>query len=243
MAHLILTFEDLYNEVLKFIGQYKSGSPETGDLADAKFIVNRAYARFVGWTDWTFLYRWDKLLTKDGEWQYELKADFSYLVNDKFFFDADETYAPTESRSPADIITLRSDNEWESWPQNHAIVAGRYDKEAGQRWQVWFYPTADTTYTLWYFYRVMPQKLENTTDVPIGGSEASDAVLQLSLAYAEAYKEEKQDVQSAKVGEILGPLKRLDDRRRPSCLGNMDGLKIALRINKQSVDDIADNID
>jgi len=242
MAQLILTFQDLYNEVLKFIGTYKSGSPETADSDNAKFIVNRAYARLLGWADWTFLYRWDKLLTKDTEWQYELPTSFSCLVNDKFFFDADETFAPTESRSGADIITLRTDNDWSSWPYHHAIVAGRYDKEAGQRWEAWFYPTPDTTYPLWYFYRIMPQKLVETTDFPIGGAEASDAVLQLSLAYAEAYKEEKQDVQNAKVGEVLGPLKRLDDKRRPSCLGGMDGLKRVLRINKQSVDDIADNI-
>ena len=82
MSSLILTFSDLYNESLKYAGQYNGGSPSATALTDAKFIVNRAYLRFLNAHDWTFLRRPDQLTTESGKWVYDLPTDFGMM----FFF-------------------------------------------------------------------------------------------------------------------------------------------------------------
>lgn len=219
MADLSLTFENLYDEVLKFLGTYNSDSPETTDLADAKFIVNRAYARYVSYYDWTFLSQEKTLETVDGTYKYELPTDFSYLIYPKLAFDSDDAYPEVQQRTPGQIKEFRADTVYENAPSYFALQAGSYTKETGQGWEIWFYPTPDTIYHLQYLCKISPQKLVSDADIPIGGADMSDCLLELCLAYAEAYKDERQAVHSQLVNQILGPAKVMDNRRRSSFLG------------------------
>jgi len=221
MADLNLTFENLYDEVLKYVGTYNSDSPGTTDLADAKFVVNRAYARFCSYYDWTFLSQEKTLETIDGVYKYELPSEFSYLIYPKLSFDADDGYIEVQQRTPGQIKQFRADGVYESYPMYFALQAGSYYKETGQGWEMWMYPTPNTKYHLQYLCKINPQKLVGDADIPIGGAEMSDCLLELCLAYAEAYKDERQAIHSQVVNQILMPSKMMDARRRSSNLGNL----------------------
>jgi len=218
---LQLDFSDLYEEVEKYLGTYAAGSASAGDVTDAKFIVNRAYLRLLNAHDWTFLRRYASLITEDGKDVYDLPSDFGYMIEDRFTFSDDDSYIWTESRPLNWLRNRRSSLSWSNYPQYHAVHPGSYTKEAGQRWQVMFYPTPDSAYTLRYVYRAYPEKLVNDTDLPAGGPEASDVLLEACLAYAEAYKDETQAVHESKVQQIIAPLVDIDARRRPKVLGSL----------------------
>jgi len=235
MSDLSLTFEELYEEVEKFLGTYSSGSASATDLADAKFIVNRAYSRYCSYWDWTFLSQERTLEIIDGVYKYELPSDFSYFVGHKFTFDADGSYPDIVERMPLQIKELRSDANYENYPMYYALQAGSYHKSTGQGWEVWFYPIPDSAYTLHYSCKINPQKLVDAGDIPIGGADMSDCLLELCLAYAEQNKDEKMLVHNEVVNSILGPAKVMDSRRRSTQLGNLsDGLRV-LDIDGDSV--------
>jgi len=221
MADLSLTFENLYDEVLKFLGTYNSDSPGTTDLADAKFITNRAYNRFCSYFDWTFLYQEKTLETVSGVYKYPLSSDFSYLVYPKLSFDDDDGYTEIQQRTPGQIKEFRSGAVYNNAPMYFALQAGAYYKETGQGWEIWFYPTPDAVYHLQYLCKINPQKLVEDADIPIGGADMSEVLLELCLAYAEVYKDEVQAVNSQIISQILGPAKIIDNKRRSSYLGNL----------------------
>lgn len=221
MTDLSLTFINLYEEVEKFLGTYNSGSASAAAVTDAKFVVNRAYARYTSYFDWTFLYQERTLETIDGVYKYSLPSDFGYLTYPKFVFDNNDGYSEIHQRTSGQIKNYRSGSVYESVPIYFALQAGTYYKETGQGWDVWFYPTPDTKYHLQYSCKVTPEKLVNDTDIPVGGADMSDCLLQLCLAYAESYKDESQGVNNQTLTQILGPAKTMDNKRRSSHLGTL----------------------
>lgn len=221
MADLSLTFKNLYEEVEKFLGTYNNGSASATAVVDAKFIVNRAYARYTSYYDWTFLYQEKKLETRDGVYKYVLPTDFSYLVYPKLSFDNNDGYVEVQQRTSNQIKQFRSDGVYNNAPMYFALQAGAYYKETGQGWDIWFYPTPDTVYSLQYLCKINPQKLVGDADIPIGGADMSDCLLELCLAYAETYKDETQAVHNSLVSQILGAAKTIDNKRRSSHLGSL----------------------
>jgi len=223
MASLILTFKELYEEVEKYLGTYNSGSAAAADITDAKMIVNRAYARFVGFHDWTFLYQKRTIDLKVNEYIYELPSEFIYLTWNKLLYDADDGYPPILQRSPGQIINLRSDSDYSSIPMYFALQAGEYHKETGQAWEIMLYPKPDDTYRLSYWCKISPEKLESDGDYPIGGAEMSEVLLELCLSFAEMYKEEgKINAFSGRIQEVLGPAVGMDRKRRTAQLGSLN---------------------
>lgn len=223
MASLSLTFAELQTEIEKYLGTYNSGSPGTADVTDAKMICNRSYARFVSYYDWCFLYQKRTIDTAHGQYVYELPSDFSYLTNNYLYFDADDGYPSIAQRSVGQIIECRSDVNYESTPLYFAVQAGNYTKETGQAWELILYPTPDSIYTLTYYAKINPEKLVSDGDIPIGGSDMSECLLELCLSYAETYKEEGKMVAfTQQVQQILGPAKMIDNKRRPKQLGTLN---------------------
>jgi len=221
MASLELTFGDLYTEVEKYLGTYNSGSASAAAIVDAKFIVNRAYAKFISYYDWTFLYQLKLLKTNSSNYIYALPSDFSYLTHPRIYYDSDIGYPAISQRSPGQIIDMRSDNVYSNYPMFFALQAGNYHKETGQGWNIMFYPNPNTKYYLRYHCKINPEKLSGDTDIPIGGADTSDCLLELSLAYAEAYKDERKAVHAEEVDRIITPTKLMDNKRRTKELGSM----------------------
>lgn len=221
MATLGLSFQELYEDVSRFLGTYGSSGPSGTDLTDAKSAVHAGYRKFLDANPvgWSFLKRIDsKITTVSNTCLYELPDDFVSLVG-TFQFGADQTYKPLSEVSVDMIRDWKAVNDYNSYPTHFAIAAGNYHAETGQSWEVLFYPTPDSAYTLHFAYRFYPPKLSATTDVPAGPLDVQECIRQFCLAEAETYLDEKTDVQDIKAKELLGTAVRNDLKRQPKTLG------------------------
>lgn len=224
MANLSLVFSDLYNRVSKFLGTYGSSGPSGTDLTDAKQIVNDAYRRFLDAnTDWSFLKPVTQLTTIANTWVYQLPNDYIRLIR-TFQHDSDSGYPELEERSIDDILSMKACNDYSSYPEYFALRPSEYTKETGQIWEVLFFPTPDSSYTLHYQYKMYPEKLEDDNDLPVGAFEYSDCIRQLCLAEAESNIEETSGTQEGKAAVSLAAAIMNDKKRAPHTLGyNGDG--------------------
>lgn len=218
MADLRLTFQDLYNQVAKFLGTYGSSGPSGDDLTDAKDIVHSAYRRFINSHNWTFLKPPLKIVTVSGTWIYDLPDDFSAIIG-LINFDADDGYPPLDERSVDDIMEMRVLSDYTSYPMFYATRAGVYTPETGQRWEIIFYPTPGSAYTLNSRYKIFPKKLSATSDLPIGLPETDEVLKALCLAEAESNKDEFIDVQETKAIRLLMQAIQADKLKEPKTLG------------------------
>ena len=228
MASLSLTFQDLYTKVSKYLGTYGTSGPNTTELDNAKEIVNDAYRRFIDNNpDWSFLKPLSRIDTVSGTYTYELPNDYIRMVR-PFQYDADSGYPEMIEVSLSDLIEMRSVNDFQSYPEYYAIYPTEYTKETGQRWEVKFYPTPDSSYSLFYTYKMYPTLLENDNDIPVGALDYSDCIRQLCLAEAESNVEENNGTQEEKAKAALFMAITNDRRKNPHTLGyNGDGTRIS----------------
>ena len=218
MATLRLTFQELYNEVSKFLGTYGSSGPSGQDLTDAKDTVYAGYRRFLNAYDWSFVKPILKFTTVANTWEYQLPEDFSYFIG-PFHFSAGSSYPSIEERSVEDILGMRSSLDHTTYPEYYAIKPGSYSPETGQNFELMFYPTPDSAYTLFGRYKLYPKKLSATTDLPVGTPETDEALKALCLAEAEVRKDEEAGPQSQLAQEILRDAVRADRMRNARRLG------------------------
>lgn len=194
MASLRLDFQSLYNKVSDFLG---TGSSPTGTpLANAKALVNRAYRQLLFPVDatgkkhtWSFLKKYTALNTSSEKWKYQLPADFGYML-DTFHFDDQDGYPPMTKVDPGYILQQRNYSDTESYPRVYAIVPVKQDIEIGTYYELWLWPEPSTAFLLHYGYVIQPQKLEESTDVPLGGPEAHEVLMEMSMAVAETEKDD-----------------------------------------------------
>jgi hypothetical protein len=221
MSTLQLTFQDLYNEVAKFLGTYGSSGPSGADLTDAKNAVHAAYRRFLApprGYKWSFLRRKSVLVTNAGVWQYQLPEDFTVHIN-RFAFDADDFYPTINETDLENIMDMRSHVAYSNYPMFFALYAGEYSKETSQGWEVAFYPTPDAAYSLNYRYLIFPPKLEADTDFHIGGPEMSEVIKALCIAEAEVVKDETGGKQEQRAQQRLAEAVKSDALRHPDSIG------------------------
>jgi hypothetical protein len=223
MSSLVYTFSDLYATVSKFLGTYGSSGPSGTNLTDAKTIVNDAYSRFIcgnGSYRWSFLDQDGILNTLAGQYLYPLPEGFEALTH-TFQFENETGYKAPIERDLDMIRSLRSESvESRAYPEVYAIQAGLYDPKFGQRKEVAFWPTPDTTYTFLYRYRIVPNKLENDADLPIGGPEMALVLKQMCLAEAESQGDKKASIQEQKASALLAQAIARDSARKPHILGH-----------------------
>ena len=221
MATLGLSYQELYNDVSRFLGTYGSSGPTGTDLTDAQSAVHAGYRKFLDSNPvgWSFLKRTDeKITTVSNTYTYELPKDFVSLVG-TFQFGADQTYGPLSEISVDMIRDWKAVNDYNSYPTHFAMTAGNYHAETGQTWNVLFYPTPDSAYTLHFAYRFYPPKLSNATDVPAGPLDVAECIRQCCLAEAETYLDENTGIQETKAKELMLIAIRNDLKRQPKTLG------------------------
>ena len=221
MATLGLSYQNLYDDVCRYLGTYGSSGASGVDLTDAQSAVHAGYRRFLDTNPvgWSFLKRTDaQIVTVSNTHIYELPEDFVSLIG-TFQFSPDDTYPPLSEISMDIIRDWKAVNDYNSYPTHFAIAAGNYHAETGQTWTVLLYPTPDSAYSLHFAYRFYPPKLSAVTDVPVGPLDVQECIRQCCLAEAETYLDESTGVQEAKAKEVLGTAIRNDLRRQPKTLG------------------------
>lgn len=166
--------------------------------------------------EWSFLRPVRQLVTEADVYQYDLPADFA-MLDGPITFAADQSilYQPIQVVSEYEVRKRQQDTDTTGRPTLAALVP----KEA-RGWQIHFWVTPDSAYTLDYVCKINPLELSEANPWPYGGTEHAQTILESCLKCAE---EEKQVAQGQHAGEFL---KRLaasvsQDRRRmcPRSLG------------------------
>ena len=233
MGSLILTFGDMYNRVSDFLG---TGATPTGTpLTDAQDIVHRGYRQFLypinpktGRTHlWSFLKTEAMIITQEGVLEYELPDDFGYFWYPPKY-DSDVNRPNPQPTSVARLRALLSIDSSNTYPQLFSITADRYDPLTGQRYKLMFYPTPDSNYTFRYGYIIEPVKLVNSTDLFIGGTRSSEAILEYSLAVAEQQEDDTIGIHTQLAAKLTVELINADLKNTPDSLGTMNLSSLSL---------------
>ncbi len=228
MASLQLNFSDVYNRVSSFLGW--GSSPSGTNLTNAKNIVYRGYINFLNPVIelagkrkkylWSFLIKYGELVTKDDQWVYELPSDYEN-VDIWFEHDEDSGYPRIKKIDPQMLLRKRSNCSSSSYPTFCAIRAGRYDKSAGQIYEVMFFETPNQAYNIPYYYVISPPKPEDSTDVFIGGVFASEVIMECALALAEQEYDDIIGHHTALVKEKIANLIEMDRGHIPETVGKI----------------------
>lgn len=189
---------------------------------------------------WSFLRPVADLVVVAGVWRYELPEDFGG-------FDGNVTYQGSESSAVTIEVTsdirIRRERQWESndvgtvgFPNKCAVLPIPSDGSAGQRWEVWFYPTPDREYELQYRYYSLPENITSDKPYPLGGQPHAETIIESCLAAAEM---KMDDVKGLHWEEFMSRLavSVSFDRKRfgPSTLGyNADSQGIRLHKHDQA---------
>lgn len=226
MASLELSFSDVYNKVSEVYGT--GSSPSGTDLTNAQSMTYRGYRQFLFPIDqrtgrkhtWSFLKRHLVFLTESTQWQYELPQNFKETP-EGFFFDKDTGYSPPKKISSQEIIRKRAVGTESGYPLYYALIRTPYDQTTGSNWQVWFYPEPDSAYRIHCIYIINPEKPSATTDVFVGGVEASEAILESCLAITETEGDEKPGVHYQEANRLIQVLIQNDFVDVPDTVGKM----------------------
>lgn len=226
MASMILSFGDIYGRVSDFLG---TGTTPTGTaLTTAQDIVHRGYRQFLNSVDlrtgrhhtWSFLKKEFILVTQNGVSEYELPKDFGYLWYGPRYDN--EVNKPTPQVSTIETIrTLLSVDESNTYPQLFTIIADKYDPLFGQTYKIVFYPLPDSSYLMRMGYILEPPKLVNATDIFVGGTRSSEAILECCLAVAEQQEDDTAGLHTQLAAKLVNDLIRNDVQQTPDSLGVM----------------------
>jgi hypothetical protein len=101
---------------------------------------------------------------------------------------------------------------------------------AGQRFELYLFPTPEKDYSLSYEYYVLPDVLDGTSPYAYGGGSHSETILESCLAIAEQRLDDSSTVHTMKFMERLAASIALDRRMKPEKLGyngdRSDGLDV-----------------
>lgn len=91
--------------------------------------------------------------------------------------------------------------------------------QAGQRAQLYFFPTADKLYTVTVPYYVNPDCLSATAPYAYGGAQHAETITESCLAIAEERVDDDRSVHAAKFLERLAASVAMDRKNKPQRIG------------------------
>ena len=231
MARMILSYQNLYDEVAFFLGLSPRGTTptDTDDLALCKALVDRGIRQFLYPIDietgapheWEFLKVYWDFTTVSGQYKYALPVDFSDVYS-TLYFDTTSANPPLLKRSAEQILDMRTGGDMSGYPEYFAITPLRYDIEIGSLYELWLHPTPGQAETLSGFYRADPVQLSATTDLVIGGIRAIEAILESILAVAEHQEDDMTSTHhTGKATELIQKLIKFDKVTQTDKIGNL----------------------
>ena len=133
--------------------------------------------------EWSFLRPLHTLTTSADDYDYDLGSDF-VMFEGPMTFARDETvlYDPIEVISEFQLRQLQQDSSSTGQPSKAATRA----KASDGGYEVLLWPTPDAEYNIEYRAKVNPSAMSSPTDVPYGGEQHCQTVLESCLAEAEA---------------------------------------------------------
>jgi len=159
-----------------------------------------------------------KTFSIDADGTYTLPDDFAYLIDD-FQYAASGPGRGIRPATIQDIRAMRSGGSSTGTPRWYAVQPRAFGPETGQRWEVLVHPVPGSDHTPHYRYRMIPDKMVNDADYPVGGSLHAQTVLACCLALAEERKNDGQTLHQDRARELLTASIDLDAKNKPGNLG------------------------
>ena len=170
------TYESLYTEV---------EARSSLSSADAKVCVDLAYMEFIRSYDWSFLRPVSSLSVEEDDETTALPANYGGIIG-KFYYESGAGYRFLTEVTPEWIgERLAAGGDVTDIPRYYAIEPTEFTASTGQRYQVRWYPFAGEDLTLGYRYKIIPNKMVNAGDYPLGGAEHAYTILCLAMREAD----------------------------------------------------------
>lgn len=217
MADLCLAADAMKDRVLRSMG-LDPDDASSDQKAEALAYLNDGYRRFLqgayldeqGITqahDWAFLKVWADFTITDGTAAYDLPNGFAGLPK-PFIHDyaSGERFSDIEIRSPESVQRLLRDSDTENEPTGVSLYPKTFTASTGQRWQVQFNPTPDTTRTngLQFRYRLLADALTDSGSVyPVGGADFCHVPVQGGKAEYEGISGQVSGVEEARFHRFM----------------------------------------
>lgn len=227
MSDLQLTFEDIYNQVSDFLGL--GTSPAGTDLTKVKNLTYRGYRRFLFPKNvrngrahtWSFLRQDGVVTTESGVYEYPLPTDFNWFWYAPQYGENSNYPAPYPV-TMRQLMLYRSSITSSSYPQYWSLGTMPYDVSVGTRYKLVIHPPANGVHRLVYGYVVEPDKPTAAAEYFIGGSFASEVILECSLGEAEIQEDDVSGVHDQRAKDLIHTCVEQDLKRVPPTVGSMN---------------------
>jgi hypothetical protein len=183
------------------------------NLADIIDCVNKGYRSFcnpeptkpgVPAHRWSFLTQLREFVTQASVTTYQLGDDYGGLDGELTYPSAQSLYSPIRRTGIGEVERLLQRSAGvKTQPRYFAIHLTNQQGLSGQRWQLTFAPTPDSSYTLTGQMRVLPLALSYARPWPLGGEQHAETILAACLAEAESYLNAEDSTMRARYKERL----------------------------------------
>jgi len=221
MALMSLTFSDVYTKVSEFLG---FGSSPTGtNLTKCKDLVYRGYRRFLFPTmsdtnkiyTWSFLRNTSVINTVVSQAYVDLPKEMMSLVSGFKFISGENKTNPIKI-SMALLKHRQSITSVTGLPLYYAIRPPDYELTDESVYRVYFSPTPDAVYSYSYEYVRNPEKPTSDSDYFVGGTLASEVILESALAEAEVQEDDNVGVHQTKAKMLIESFVEHDKKYSPT---------------------------
>lgn len=237
-SSLALQYKDLKAEVGLFLGygrgaEFSETTWSTAQTTTIDSIVRSGLRQFY-WPppeapgrpgyDWSFLKPSVQLGLASGATVVTLPDDFGGFEGQIALVSSGQIPCPIPLVGEGLVRQKHAELTTEGKPQIAAVQPLKgTGTTAGQRFQLYVWPTADAAYTLAFTYYVNPEWLDTAFPYHWGGAMHSETVLESCLAIAEQRLDDRAEVHTAKFRERLAASIQADRKLKPQVLGmNLD---------------------
>lgn len=224
---LRLQYSDFTKQVSEYLGT--GDIPVDRDERKAQELVWKGYKKFLYPRNpengkrhyWSFLEKNATLTLREGQWKYQLPADFD-KIKTKFSFASNTGYNSLRHVSRDELLRKRAMTELSSYPHYFTIVAD-FKPQVGKMNELWVYGDPNATYVTTYSYYHIPPKPESDTEYLAGGELFDEVILACCMAEAELKHTKSKGPMYDTARELLAQAILADQKARPDGFGrNLD---------------------
>lgn len=228
---LSLTYTDLLGIVCYFLHGETYANCTSAEKTKADEIVNAGYRQFLypptldgvppGY-EWSFLQPVTTLDTTADDADQDLPDDFGRLISNGFDFEPGaQVPSVLADVGEGKIRKLRQQNDETGRPRVAGIRIKAGTGTAGQRREVMWYPTPNDTYTLYYRYEALVDKLTTEAPYPLGAMKHAETLKNSCLAMAEALINDNEGIHQKNFHQSLLSSIARDRREGTKFFGNV----------------------
>lgn len=152
-----------------------------------------------------------KAVSVEGSGIVDLPDLFGGMIGPPVYRPLDGSSSPElHEKSPEGVEEHWRDRTGSGVAKYYATVAKTFTAATGQRWQLWLAPVPEEARVLLYQYRLAVAPLTDGAVYPVGGPDATEAILAASKWACEDEKQVRDGPSKAQYFELMDPLVDLD---------------------------------